>query len=123
MTKAEFGKLTNGQVVTFNWAGKKRTGVFQKISGKYPNKALVLWQKDDEDTPSNHYVMFQALHTPESDKADKAKALAEAKAKTERKAEREAKSAAKAQKNLDNATDFELLKALADRLGYSVVSK
>ncbi|MCQ2086453.1 MAG: hypothetical protein MJZ37_00055 [Bacilli bacterium] len=123
MTKAEFRKLTNGTQVTFKWAGKKRTGVFQYFSSKYPTKALILWQKDNEDKPHNHQVSFQALHTPESDKADKAKALAEAKAKAERKAEREAKSAVKAQKNLDNATDFELLKALADRLGYSVVSK
>lgn len=99
MTKATFEAkvLVKGDVVTFNYAGVKRTGTFKKVSGQYPTKCLVIWQKDGETSPSAHYVSYQAIHSPKTDAMDKAKADAEAFAKAQKKAEREAQKAAKAE--------------------------
>lgn len=101
MNKSSLSLLKSGMAVTFNW-GKDakgnpilRKGIFKKMSGKYESKALVLWQKDDETSPSNHYVTYTALHNPEIDAYEAKLAKQEADAKAERKAEKLQKQAEK----------------------------
>lgn len=102
MNKSSLSLLKSGMAVTFNW-GKDakgnpilRKGIFKKMSGKYESKALVLWQKDDETSPSNHYVTYTALHNPEIDAYEAKLAKQEADAKAEHRAEKLQKQAEKA---------------------------
>lgn len=62
--------MVSGTVVTFNYAGVKRTGTFAKWGKQHPDKALVKWQKDGETEPKNHEVSWQAIHSEITDAND-----------------------------------------------------
>ena len=66
----------------------------------------------DDEWAGNRYVSYTAVHTAEADKNQKARVAEAEKAKAERKVSKPSKT--------DGISDFELLKALADRLGYTL---